>query len=92
MTTILTCALVECCHGFICRSCLNLHEISSLVLTPGTVYVCAVHVLPGRGAAQHVVHLLELGECLVADPPGDVVHVGAGGAREPEAALALLTL
>jgi len=92
MATILAGALVKCCHWFISRSCLNLHEVSSLIDTPGTVDVGAVHVLPGRGPAQHVVHLLELGEGLVGDPPGDVVHVGAGGAREPEAALALLAL
>ena len=84
MTTLLLGALVECCHGFISRPGLDLHEVSSLVLAPGTVCVSAVHVSPGLRPAQHVVHLLELGVGLVADPPGDVVDVGAGRAGKPE--------
>ena len=40
--------------------CLNLHEVCSLVLAARAVRVRAVYVLPGRGAAEHVLHLFEL--------------------------------
>ena len=92
MATLLVGALVECCHGLVSRPGLDLHEVSSLVLTARTVCVSAVHVVPGRSAAQHVLDLLELGEGLVADPPGDVVDVGAGGAGESVAGQSFLTL
>ena len=35
MATVLAGALVKCCHWFISRSCLNLHEVGSLIDTPG---------------------------------------------------------
>ena len=92
MAALLHSTLVECGHGLVRTPGLDLHEVRPLVLTPGAVSVGAVHVLPGRGAAQHVLDLLELGVDAVADPPGDVVDVGAGGAREPEAVLTLLAL
>ena len=83
MTTILTGALVECCHGLVSRPGLDLHEICSLVVTLGAVSVSAVHVIPSSCSSQHVFYLLELGVGLVADPPGYVVDVGAGGTGEP---------
>ena len=72
--------------------CLNLHEVCSLVLAARAVRVRAVYVLPGRGAAEHVLHLLELGVGAAGDAARDVVDVGARGAREPEAVLSLLAL
>ena len=84
MAALLHSTLVECCHGLICTSGLDLHEERPLVVTLGTGSISAVHVLPGRGSTQHVLDLLELGVGPVADPPGDVVDVGAGRAGKPE--------
>ena len=92
MAALLHSTLVECCHGLIRASGLDLHKERPLVVTLGAGSISAVHVLPGRGSTQHVLDLLELGVGPVADPPGDVVDVGAGGAREPETILTLLAL
>ena len=92
MAALLHSTLVECRHGLVSAPGLDLHEVGPLVITAGAVSLSVVYVLPGRRAAQHVLNLLELGVGPVADPPGDVVDVGTGGAREPETILTLLAL
>ena len=65
--------------------CLYLHKICSLIITLRTRLLNTVNVLPSSCAAQHVVHLLQLGVGPTGDALGDVVDVWAGGAGETEA-------
>jgi len=85
MSTVSASALVKCGHRLICRSCLDLHEIGSLVITLWARLVDTIHVLPGSCSSKHVVNLLELGVSSAGDALGDVVDVRAGGAAEPVA-------
>ena len=85
MAAFLTAALVERGHGLVGAPRLDLHEKGPPVVALGAGGLGRVDVLPGRRSAEHVVHLLEFGERLVADLVLHVLDVGARRTREPQA-------
>ena len=87
---LLKAALVESSHGLIGGPCLDLHEERLVVSALGTGGFGEIDVLPGGRPSQNVVHFFQLGKSLVWDFLFDVLHVGAGWTRKPEAVGTLL--
>lgn len=56
----------------------------------GALLLCRVHVLPGRGASEHVVDVLQPRVLAARNLLLDVVHIRARVARKAEAVQALL--
>lgn len=90
MAALQVAALVKRSHRFVGRTCLDLHEVSPRVAALGALLLSRVHVLPGRGASEHVVDVLEPWVFAARYLLLDVVHVGARVAGEAEAVQALL--
>ena len=83
-------AFEEIRHWLIGRTRLNLHEVSSTVAALRTGLLGGVHVLPGSGATEHVVNLLELAVFAAGHLAADVLNERTRVAGEAEAARALL--
>lgn len=55
-----------------------------IVITVGASRVGPIYIVPGFIAPQHIIHLLSLEHQGLADPFGDIRHVRAGLATEPQ--------
>src|SRR5690349_11050831 len=53
-------AFEESCHRFISTSCLNLHEICSLVTASWAIGVSGVYVLPSLTSAHNMINFLKV--------------------------------
>ena len=90
MTALQIAALVEGGHGLVGASRLYLHEVGAIVAALFARHGRRVDVLPGRGAAEHVVDLLELAVLAVGHLALDVEDERTRVAREAIGCLALL--
>jgi len=56
-------AFVKDRHGFIGAANLNLLKVGGIVVAGRTHRFGAVHIFPGRGAAQDIIHLFSRAPC-----------------------------
>lgn len=90
VATLQVAALVKRGHRFIGRTRLDLHEVSTGMAALGALFLRRVHILPGSGASEHVVDILEPWILPARYLLLDVVHVRARVAGKAEAVQALL--
>lgn len=75
-------ALVESCHGLICRAGLHLHEVSSGVFALWASCLGGINVFPSSRSSQHVINFLQFRICSAADFAINVENVRASAAGE----------
>ena len=85
-------AAVEGGHGFVGRSCLQLHEVRAQVFALRALLVRLLSVLPRLLVREHFVHLLHDWVLAADDALADAERVGTRGTRKLVPLASLLQL
>ena len=76
MTALAT--LVKDTHGLIGTSKLHLQEVRLSITALRTHRHGTIHILPGGGTTQNVIHLFSLGERFLCDSRHNLARIGTG--------------